>query len=95
MFIASVSVAGAAGGLWAVEGGNEKVPQRLIEESGARVIRKTISRIEKLRDGKISVHPVSRSDIPVEGDEYIFDAVVIASPQTEDMPQKINIKGYG
>lgn len=89
-----MSVAGAAGGLWAVEGGNEKVPQRLIEESGARVIRRAVSKLERLSTGRIAVHPAARSDIPPEGDEYVFDAVVIATPQTEDMPHQIAFKGF-
>lgn len=32
-FVGEVSLAGAQGGLWAVNGGNKKVPERLLELS--------------------------------------------------------------
>lgn len=86
-------MAGAGGGLWAVEGGNERVPQRLVEESGAKVVMRAVTRVVRHHSGRFAVVPASRSDIPPENEDFEFDAVVIAAPQTDDMPHRISFQG--
>jgi len=95
-FVASVSVAGAGGvELWAVEGGNQKVPELLLERSGARLVSKRVAEITKLDDGRLKISPALRSDIPPDDDDddqFVFDSVVIATPQTKQMPFPIVFK---
>merc|ERR1719440_483943 len=45
-FVGGVSIAGTEGDLWAVEGGNYRIPECLLAKSGARHLRETVALIE-------------------------------------------------
>jgi len=85
-FVGSVSLAGIQGGLWNVEGGNYRIPQCLLDKSGAKL---------KQASAKLIVNTDNGFNVtfqPVEGGEDIienFDMVVVATPLTAD---KTNLK---
>jgi len=80
-FVGSVSLAGIQGGLWNVEGGNYRIPQCLLDKSGAKL---------KQASAKLILNTDNGFNVtfqPVEGGEDItenFDIVVVATPLTED-----------
>lgn len=41
-FVGSVALAGAEGGLWAVHGGNRRLPEAMLKESGANLVRAAV-----------------------------------------------------
>jgi len=85
-FVGGVSLAGNEGGLWAVDGGNYKVAECAIHQAGAHLIKATVKEIER----KGETFEVSFENESGELEKNEFDIVVVATPQTEDMPR---IKG--
>jgi len=83
-FVGGVSLAGAQDGLWAVSGGNYKVAECGIRESGARLVRDTVTSV---RSRPESPHFSLETQ---EGGEQELDVVVIAAPLTRDLA---NLKG--
>ena len=78
-FVGSVAIAGTQGELWAVKGGNYRIPECLLEVSNARKIEKLVKKVEKGSEGGYLV----------DGEKY--DMVVIASPQTSDEPSRLDL----
>lgn len=90
-FQGSVSVAGASGDLWAVEGGNFQVPEKLLQVSKARLINQLVTAITKLENGQYKLNVKGRSDIPIKDEKYVYDVVIIAAPQTGDMKNRLSL----
>lgn len=75
----AVAIAGSGGGLWAVEGGNDQVPQGLISRSNATVhLSTTITGVEE------EEHITGEARYRLKGNDDILDvecsAVVVAAP---------------
>lgn len=78
LFLGSVSLAGAESGLWSVHGGNKKVPQNLLNASGAYLYTEEIKSIQ-LTDGRFILRFKDN-----EKDSLIYDSVILATPLTSD-----------
>ena len=102
-----VSIAGATPGLWAVDGGNKQVPEKLLQKSKAHLIRKQVTSIEAVPDGTYKVSSSSCRDFSIQHEgsgnakykqcdmnatDIIYDSVIIATPLTKD---KANITFKG
>jgi prenylcysteine oxidase/farnesylcysteine lyase len=74
-FVGSVSTSGAdfGGELWAVEGGNQQIPQKMLVSCNAHVILNT--EIVKIVRQKSSFQVID-----MKGNEKLYDSVVIAHP---------------
>lgn len=90
----SVSVAGGSGGLWAVQGGNAQVPQRLFEISKATLIKRAVTSVTRQASGLLKIDVKERSDIPAVDRNYTYDIIIVAAPQTEDMKHLISFQGF-
>ena len=77
--LGSVSLAGTEGGLWSVEGGNYKIPECLLQKSGASHIRGLVHGVEQLQIFNSTSYSISFGE-GRETEEY--DIVVVAAPQT-------------
>lgn len=82
--VGAVSLAGAEPGLWNVIGGNHKVPQGLLQKSGAKLIRGKVTTISLTSEGSPPVYQIdylpskSTSDNDLKSKEY--DIVILATP---------------
>ncbi|KAK6617216.1 hypothetical protein RUM44_005547 [Polyplax serrata] len=90
--VGSVSIAGAFGDLWAVKGGNFKIPQYLLKESRANLILRTVSVVKRLGSEEIQISSKT-SDSALEEIET-YDIVVVAAPQTSDAQHLIEFKDF-
>ena len=77
-FVGAVALIGFDKRLWAVEGGNFRVSECLLNKSGAKLARSEVREIVKSGDRW-----------KIEPNEETFDVVIIAAPLTED---KSNLK---
>ncbi|XP_071486467.1 prenylcysteine oxidase 1-like [Diadema antillarum] len=80
-FAGMVSLAGAMPGLWAIEGGNKKVPQELLKRSGATLIRAQVASVERRVEsnaGRPSFMVRQAGNGNEEDVEY--DIVLVATP---------------
>ncbi|XP_063957116.1 prenylcysteine oxidase 1-like [Lytechinus pictus] len=94
-FAGMVSLAGAMPGLWSIEGGNKRVPQQLLQRSGATLMQSQVQSVERVT-GKSAEKPIFRVtwNEPAKGDQSIvFDIVMIASP-IEDNLSGIAFSGF-
>lgn len=101
LFVGSVSVAGMTGKLWSIEGGNKRIPELLIKNSGANFINNEVTRIKFNRtDETYTVYSTNKET----GAEIsnIYNVVVLAHPITDDcktpiefvdFPHPIKVKG--
>lgn len=82
-FVGSVSMAGMGGKLWNVNGGNRRVPERLLEESKAKLIEDAVISVMN-NQSKFTLSTSTASDT--------YDYVVIATPLSENqrIPMKFN-----
>lgn len=82
-FVGSVSMAGMDGKLFSVNGGNRRVPERLLEESNAKLIEDYVLSVSN-NQSKFTVATATTSDT--------YDYVVIATPLSENqlIPLKFN-----
>lgn len=82
-FVGSVSMAGMDGALWSVNKGNRRVPERLLEESNAKLIKDFVTSVSN-NQSKYTVATASTTDT--------YDYVVIATPlsQNQRVPLKFN-----
>lgn len=55
LYAGSVSVAGAIGNLWSVDGGNFRVAEKLLESSDAQLVRDRVVKVSTASDGKFMV----------------------------------------
>lgn len=105
-FVGAVSLAGAQPGLWAVSGGNYRVPELLLKRSKAKLVRSSVSKIKVVEgDGErpryiIESRPTS-SRVAVGGQIHDqasqvvtseYDIVIIAAPYVSGRPN-IKIEG--
>ena len=60
-FVGSVSVAGAIGNLWSVDGGNFRVAEKLLESSEAQLVRDRVLKVSTASDGKFLVRRLGTS----------------------------------
>lgn len=90
----SVSMAGMDGSLWAVKGGNKRVPEKLLENSKARLINEYVTKITNNNNSYTLFTNTSKNTT--------YDYVVIAAPLTQnqkipinftDMPIELNHEG--
>jgi len=75
-FVGTVSLAGVQGGLWRVQGGNYKIPECLLQQSGASRRSAKVERVVSAGD-KYQLHWTTNNT-------EIFDIVVLAAPMTSD-----------
>lgn len=78
--LGSVSLAGAESGLWSVHGGNKKVPQNLLNASGAHLITEEVEAIQLTLDGRFNLRLKDNE----KDDSPIYDSVILATPLTSD-----------
>lgn len=79
-YAGSVSLAGAESDLWSVLGGNKKIPQALLNASGANFHNVEVGAVLLNMDGRFSLH-LKESDIDLPA----YDAVIVATPLTQDV----------
>jgi len=84
-FVGSVALAGAQGGLWAVEGGNYRIPEHLLSLSKAKLHKIKVKEIHKLEDGQYLLKRSEDENNSLDID--VFDLVIVAAPQTDDKPK--------
>ena len=75
-FVGAVALIGFDKRLWAVEGGNSGVSECALSKSGAELVRREVKGIAKIK-GQWKLDDIAE----------MFDAVIIASPMTEDKSQ--------
>ncbi|XP_065338505.1 prenylcysteine oxidase 1-like [Cloeon dipterum] len=71
-FVTFVSLAGSEGGLWAIDGGNKRLPYALLAAADAFLIPHKVRKIERSQDERYLLHWEQVSDT--------YDAVVVAAP---------------
>ena len=84
--LGAVCIAGAEPGLWSVEGGNQKVPEGLLEKSGANLISGEVTTVLLSDESSPPTYQVDykvRSSDDVKSKEY--DIVILATPVYEGM----------
>jgi len=77
-FVGSVSLAGAESGLWAVHGGNKQIPIHLLKSSGANFHSSEVESVQLTPTDRFALHLKGVDDVP------IYDAVILATPLTQD-----------
>ncbi|KAJ4439648.1 hypothetical protein ANN_07776, partial [Periplaneta americana] len=93
-FVGSVSVAGAGGGLWAVHGGNKRIPQELLKHSKATVLAARVTGITlKPETEDFVVDFVHTKDFSTRNSS-VYDIVIVATPLTEDTHADIYFKNF-
>ncbi|KAE8747686.1 hypothetical protein FOCC_FOCC005665 [Frankliniella occidentalis] len=94
-FVGSVSVAGATGDLWAVDGGNFRVAEKLLEASEAQLVRDRVVKVSTANNGKLIVR---RQGTNVENDKSdlsrAYDIVVLAAPLQTNSDSSIDLSEY-
>ena len=72
--VGAVSLAGAEGELWSVQGGNRRVAEELLERSRAQLVRAKVNAVSPVA-GSSSMYSVSfnRVEGEGEGDVWLFD----------------------
>ncbi|XP_064118017.1 prenylcysteine oxidase 1-like [Macrobrachium nipponense] len=90
-FVGAISVAGADSDLWAVDGGNRRVPEELLKASRAALLKRLVTEISFKEDGRFTVASVD-SEMPfkhlfVEGNSAAIPEVEeqISQPQDYDI----------
>ena len=78
--LGSVSLAGAESGLWSVHGGNKKVPQSLLNASGAHLITEEVEAVQLTPDGRFKLSLKDNEN----DDTSLYDSVILATPLTSD-----------
>jgi len=78
LIIGSVSLAGAESGLWAVHGGNKQIPIHLLKASRANFHSNQVESVQLTPTDRFALRLKDVDDVP------IYDAVIIATPLTQD-----------
>lgn len=99
--LGSVSVAGMTGKLWSIEGGNKRIPELLIKNSGVNFIKNKVIRITFNNTNE--TYTVDSIDQKTGAElSNIYNIVVLAHPITDDckdpiefvnFPNPIKVKG--
>lgn len=98
-FVGAIAVAGADPKLWAVTGGNKRVPEELLKHSRATLLQRKVEEIGLIEGGGFIVTSVE-AETPENGERHslnnnvdntekelrpqIYDIVVVAAPLTKD-----------
>jgi len=90
-FVGGVSIAGTEGDLWAVEGGNYRIPECLLMKSGAKHLKERVTQVELLQS-RTGAHRY-RLTYGTQNMQEDYDIVVVASPQTSDEKNRIHFSG--
>lgn len=86
-FVGSVALAGAQGGLWAVQGGNYRIPEHLLHLSKAKHKEIKIEEVHKLENGKYFLNFSRSQELSKSSESVEFDMIIVAAPQTVDKPR--------
>jgi len=86
-FLGAVSLIGFDKRLWAVAGGNEGVCRCLLTKSGAELVSKSVSRVERLEREE-------GFKVMTETGEQYFDVVILASPLSREL-SSLEMRGPG
>lgn len=89
-FVGAVSLAGAQGGLWSVEGGNYRVAEEALAKSKARLVKYRVTKVTEMkREGESTSYRLTAVDEASAGllssaseESHDYDAVVLAVPCT-------------
>lgn len=81
-FVGAISLAGAQGGLWSVEGGNFRVAEAALQESKAQWKRNRVTRLAESKSGTGRRFLLTSVDSSGTKADEEFDAVVLAVPCT-------------
>lgn len=84
-FVGSVSMAGMDGKLWCVNGGNRRVPERLFEQSNAKLIDDYVLSVFN-NQSKYTIATATTSDT--------YDYVVIATPLSKNQRIPLEFKNF-
>lgn len=85
-FVGSVSMAGMDGALWSVNGGNRRVPERLLEESKAKLIEDYVMSVTNNQ----SMYTITTNN----GNDF-YDYIVIATPLSENQRIPLKFNNFG
>jgi len=84
-FVGSVALAGAEGELWAIEGGNHVLAEKLFTSSGANLMQENVHKITRNSNGTWNV--------ATSNEKFLnYDMVILATPMTTDT-QNMSIEG--
>lgn len=72
--------------IYAIEGGNEQVPEELLKTSGAKLIKSKVDRISLSPDGTYGLE--------VEGYTMMYDIVILAAPLVENSPHNVKFDNF-
>ncbi|XP_076825393.1 prenylcysteine oxidase 1-like isoform X1 [Clavelina lepadiformis] len=84
-FVGCVSMAGIQSTLWAVDGGNKQLCEKLVESSKCNVLSERVTTVRKTSSGRFSVDTENTTN-------RFYDLVVIATPINRDK-SKIDVSG--
>lgn len=84
-FVGSVSMAGMDGALWSVKGGNRRVPERLLEESKAKLIGEFVLSVVN-NHTKYTLSTTTASET--------YDYVVIATPLSQNQRVPLEFSNF-
>ncbi|GLH12183.1 Prenylcysteine oxidase [Gryllus bimaculatus] len=90
--ISAVSVAGGTPGLWAVEGGNYLVAEKLLEASNATLIKGQVMNVTLLPGGEKFQLFFSSPQQKIES--RIYDIVILAAPVAANVKPNIQFSGF-
>ena len=82
--LGAISLIGFDKRLWAVGGGNERVSECALARSGARLVNKSVTSVEKVVGGGYR--------LVADGAEEHFDVVILSSPLTTDLA-RLELRG--
>lgn len=91
-FVGAVSLAGAQPGLWAVEGGNKKVPENLLKNAKVKFRQATVTMIQLMKTGDSVSYNVEYVTRP-EGDKKSktslseYDIIILAAPMQKGVSE--------
>lgn len=86
-FVGSVALAGAGAGLFAIEGGNFKLPEKLLDASGAVLKKAHVSSVELLKTGKYLIHHEWNDSVE-------YDAVILAFPYAKNINSNFTFRNF-
>ena len=94
-FVGSVSVAGAIGNLWSVDGGNFRVAEKLLEASNAQLVGDRVVKVSTSNSGKFIVQRQgTSSDSDGSSLSRTYDIVVLAAPLQTNSDFSIDLSEY-
>uniref|UniRef100_A0A8C9U175 Prenylcysteine oxidase 1 like n=1 Tax=Scleropages formosus TaxID=113540 RepID=A0A8C9U175_SCLFO len=92
-FVGAMSLAGAQGNLWAVEGGNKLVCSGLVKLAKANLIKAHVTTISPRAAGESSLYQLDFTSPEEKGSE-LYDIVVVATPLQAGVRPSISFDGF-